>query len=421
MAAPDHSFGTGRYHQRCGPPHECKKEDLPELSGCSTVNRKSGPRSAEITTIKPMEVKSVKKISIIALVMVCLSLLICAAAADVISVGNGQVTAIGSTASVNLVYDAAPAGLSGYSCTVNLSDPTVAEITGVSFPAWVTLKENSTFPSGSCYLKAADLNEQVQDGATSIPLATVTLRSLKAGSTTVTVTVLRMNDDVDTRLTPTVEAGTFTVNVPPVQGQPIIADHNNATLQRLTLVPESAIEQSKSILHIAYGHTSHGSQITDGMTGLTTFANAPNGGTLYRWNNGGSGGALDLRDSPFPGASDLGNPDYTSWATATRNYLNSHPDVNVVMWSWCGQADTSEANINTYLTLMNQLELDYPGVKFVYMTGHLVGTGVNGNLNQRNEQIRAYCRANNKVLFDFADIESYDPDGLVNYMALNAD
>ena len=117
-----------------------------------------------------------KKTSMIALVMVCLSLLICAAAADVISVGNGQVTAIGSSASVNLVYDAAPAGLSGYSCNVNLSDPTVAEITGVSFPAWVTMKENSTFPSGSCYLKAVDLTEQIQDGATSIPLATVTLQ-----------------------------------------------------------------------------------------------------------------------------------------------------------------------------------------------------------------------------------------------------
>ena len=43
-----------------------------------------------------------------------------------------------------------------------------------------------------------------------------------------------------------------------------------------------------------------------------------------------------------------------------------------------------------------------------------------GNLNQRNEQIRSYCLANNKVLYDFADIESYDPDGLVNYMELMA-
>ena len=157
------------------------------------------------------------------------------------------------------------------------------------------------------------------------------------------------------------------------------------------------------------------------MTGLTTFANAPNGGSLYQWNSGGSSGALDLRDTPFSGASDLGDPDYTAWATATRNYLNSNHDVNVVMWSWCGEADTTSDNINMYLTQMNQLEQDYPNVKFVYMTGHLVGTGVSGNLNQRNEQIRAYCRANNKILFDFADIESYDPDRLVNYMALNAD
>ena len=36
---------------------------------------------------------------------------------------------------------------------------------------------------------------------------------------------------------------------------------------------------------------------------------------------------------------------------------------------------------------------------------------MDGNLNVRNNQIRAYCAANNKVLFDFADIESYDPDG----------
>jgi hypothetical protein len=45
------------------------------------------------------------------------------------------------------------------------------------------------------------------------------------------------------------------------------------------------------------------------------------------------------------------------------------------------------------------------------MTGHLDGTGVEGNLHRRNEQIRAFCRADDKLLFDFADIESYDPDG----------
>jgi hypothetical protein len=78
------------------------------------------------------------------------------------------------------------------------------------------------------------------------------------------------------------------------------------------------------------------------------------------------------------GAFDLGNPDRTTWATATRNTLNRAGgcDPNVVMWSWCGQVSSAtEADTNTYLSLMNQLELDFPGVTFVYMTGHLEGGG----------------------------------------------
>ncbi|MCK5077435.1 MAG: T9SS type A sorting domain-containing protein, partial [Calditrichia bacterium] len=67
--------------------------------------------------------------------------------------------------------------------------------------------------------------------------------------------------------------------------------------------------------------------------------------------------------------------------------------------------------IDEYLEPMSQLEVAYPGVTFVYMTGHLNGDGEAGNLHQRNEQIRDYCQANGKVLYDFADIESYDPDG----------
>ena len=201
-----------------------------------------------------------------------------------------------------------------------------------------------------------------------------------------------------------------------VAGGPIIIDHTSTHLNE---VPLNAIENAKSTLHIAYGHTSHGSQVTTGMTGLTTFAGAPYGGSTYAWNNGGSGGALDLHDYAMSG--DLGNPDRTSWADRTRTYLNANPDVNVIMWSWCGQADTTAANIDLYLSLMNQLETEYPDVMFVYMTGHLTGTGEDGNLNVRNEQIRAYARTNNKILYDFADIESYDPDGLVNYMQLNAD
>ena len=187
----------------------------------------------------------------------------------------------------------------------------------------------------------------------------------------------------------------------------IIANH---TIAKLSLLPDEWIDSAKANLHIAYGHTSHGSQLITGMEGLVNWK-----GAQYAFNEGGLNGALDVDDYAFPGASDLGNPDRTAWATATRNYLNNpeNYDVNVVIWSWCGQVSSAtEADINTYLDLMNGLENDYQNVKFVYMTGHLDGTGTNGNLNLRNEQIRNYCLTNGKILYDFNDIESYDPDGI---------
>ena len=50
----------------------------------------------------------------------------------------------------------------------------------------------------------------------------------------------------------------------------VIIDH---ACTDITRIPESAIEQAKANLHIAYGHTSHGSQLTTGMTGLIGFVN----------------------------------------------------------------------------------------------------------------------------------------------------
>jgi uncharacterized repeat protein (TIGR01451 family) len=188
--------------------------------------------------------------------------------------------------------------------------------------------------------------------------------------------------------------------------QPVIADH---TATDLSKIPQYWIEQAKANLRLSYGHTSHGSQP---VAGMRVLMDDPSYGGLYDFNYTGAvqPGVLSLADTTPDG--DLGNPNRTEWEARTRTYLNgAGSDRNVVVWSWCGQADTTEENIDLYLSLMNGLEQDFPNVTFVYMTGHLNGTGVAGQLNQRNEQIRAYVRANNKVLFDFADIESYDPDG----------
>ncbi len=69
---------------------------------------------------------------------------------------------------------------------------------------------------------------------------------------------------------------------------------------------------------------------------------------------------------------------------------------------------------------MEELIAEYRHVSFVFMTGHLNGGGSIGTLHQANEHIRNHCITNDRILYDFADIESYDPDGLVNYMELHA-
>lgn len=199
--------------------------------------------------------------------------------------------------------------------------------------------------------------------------------------------------------------------------QAIIINHNCVQIKQ---IPESAILEAKQKLHIAYRHTSHGSQLTDGMSGLVSFMNGlgyPN--NLYAWNNGGTGGALDLHD--YAMGLDVGY--YPDWVNNTRSYLGApdpgtgrgtgtNADVNVIIWSWCGQVSGKYAAgtlSSEYLAPMAQLEADYPGIKFIYMTGHLDHAD-DANNKAANQAIRNFCTTNSKILYDFADIESYNPD-----------
>lgn len=188
----------------------------------------------------------------------------------------------------------------------------------------------------------------------------------------------------------------------------IIVDHTTVDLDS---IPETFIQRAKQNFRIAYGHTSHGSQI---LTGMEVLENEY--GSLYAFGDSGTTGELYINDDIVWG--DLGDGYSNSWADLTRSdVLSSNSNnINVVMWSWCGGAsDADEAGIQAYLDTMGKLSRDYPNVTFVYMTGHLDGSGESGNLQRRNEQIRQHVRNNGGVLFDFADIESYNPDG-VNYL-----
>ena len=173
----------------------------------------------------------------------------------------------------------------------------------------------------------------------------------------------------------------------------LIADHSSA--DSFDQIPNSAFEAVRQTFNIYYGHTSHGSQL---VTGLGLLEN--------EYDSCARPNIHEMGD-------DLGHNGDTSWVPPTRVWLNDHPEYNLVIWSWCGGcSDNTEQGINAYLNAMTGLEADYPNVRFVYMTGHLDGTGPDGTLYRNNNQIRQYCRDNDKILFDFADIESYNPDGV---------
>ncbi len=174
---------------------------------------------------------------------------------------------------------------------------------------------------------------------------------------------------------------------------PILINHTSVA--RFDEISATHFDSIRQNLDIYYGHTSHGSQLVTGMQMLRD--QDPTVHALP--------GLVEVSD-------DLGHTGDVSWAVTTRAWLDQHPGTDVVMWSWCGGcSDNTDAGIDAYLAAMNQLEMDYPGTLFVYMTGHLDGTGPDGLLYHNNNRIRDYCAANGKVLYDFADIESWDPAG----------
>jgi hypothetical protein len=202
----------------------------------------------------------------------------------------------------------------------------------------------------------------------------------------------------------------------PITESPIIINHNNIDI---TLIPEEWLTAARA-LTIHYGQTSHGSQILSGLGYLETYVD----GTKYNYaiSPGGTPPSLPAGSNLlkiYTGNNYSGNtyitPDMYWDGTTGINHTISTAATGLFdysMWSWCGQADTSDSSyINEYLVQMSAFETTFPDMRFILMTGHNVGNP-GTNLLARNQQMRDYALANNMILFDFADIETYTPDGV---------
>jgi hypothetical protein len=188
--------------------------------------------------------------------------------------------------------------------------------------------------------------------------------------------------------------------------QAILIDH---TSRDISLIPQEWIQSAMQNVVWSYGSTSHGTQLWAGAGYLSEYVDAPTYNFLKFW--------MIPPDQGTPNYLRMGYTNGFAWNTTTfmgtvRNMLNSAPQANAFMWSWCGEMSSlSMAEVQQYLAMMTQLEGEYPWVRFVYMTGHTDGVPGDSILNRNNNMVRDYALANDKALYDFADIESWLPDG----------
>lgn len=201
---------------------------------------------------------------------------------------------------------------------------------------------------------------------------------------------------------PTSEPAAIVTQAPP-QDQAIIVDHTTTNLGR---IPARWLEEAKRAVVWAYGSTSHGTQLWAGAEYLSGNVDPPAYRFCSEWHSA----------PPEASASCLrfGYDDGWSWdpdafLDTARDLLQDNPQATAFMWSWCGEMSDEDTPVQRYLEMMTQLEREYPHVRFVYMTGHT--DGGSAELAHNNDLVRHYVREQGKVLYDFADIESYDPDG----------
>jgi hypothetical protein len=191
----------------------------------------------------------------------------------------------------------------------------------------------------------------------------------------------------------------------------IIIDHRHTDARK---IPDYWIGQAKKFA-VHYAHTSHGSQILSGLYWLEArdskyHVDIHVNGTVVKPDDAT---ALRFYDGNNYNSDTYIYPEMYWQSEGGINKTRSVAETgwfSFSLWTWCGQMSDPSTPVQTYLDVMSQLEREYPAMRFILYTGHTDGSGLGSTLWQNNDQVRQYAQQNNKVLFDFADIETYRPD-----------
>jgi hypothetical protein len=110
-----------------------------------------------------------------------------------------------------------------------------------------------------------------------------------------------------------------------------------------------------------------------------------------------------------------GNPGWSAKLSQFVGYVNGgwkSPKVQFAMDKFC--YIDQDANATAYLNGLAGLETANPTTKIVYCTIPLMTSEDGDNIlrNNFNDAVRTYCIANNKLLYDIADMEAHNPSGV---------
>ncbi|WP_049995908.1 dockerin type I domain-containing protein [Halococcus sediminicola] len=121
----------------------------------------------------------------------------------------------GSTTNADVSMSSAPNGLAGYDITFGLENDSVATITNATIPdefsySSVNISEDNT--TMTVRLRALDLQENIEEGATNISLADVEVEGVSAGETALEVQdITRVDDDSGDPIDVNTDSGQITV------------------------------------------------------------------------------------------------------------------------------------------------------------------------------------------------------------------
>lgn len=208
----------------------------------------------------------------------------------------------------------------------------------------------------------------------------------------------------------------------------LVVDHH-AVLQ-FNEIPDEWITKAKEFT-IHYAHASHGDQINDGLLWLE----GEDSKYSFAIRRDSSTADLPSAENPPEIRMFSGNPPNDPMSIGPSQYYNSGSGLqstrdvadtgnfNFSMFSWCSQmCYFTLDDMDAYNLAMDNFETEYPNMRFIYMTGTWAGN-FHANcmdedpsveiakVNAMNQRIKDYAIANHKILYDFRDIETHDPEG----------